>query len=415
MAHNSNISNPKKASFDYSKKIFDYSFDDLLAYLKSKDSAMSALIFEITGLDNLLSLYKPNNISRKKNAILHTISQSLPKEAVIFQISTNIFFILYNDTKEILDIANHIKTIISKPESSYDSDISFCIGVAYGKANTIIAKSFYALKNAKKHLSKIYFLDIKDSHFKRIQKEEKTINAIVKDSIQNAKVQTFYQPIFDNTLRKITKFECLSRLVDDDTMLYPIDFFDIARQKDMIGDIAYLVIDNSFKVFQHNQYDFSINITEENIHDAKMIDYLNNQCKKYHINPSRIILEILEDVEICDNDLLLRHIFMLKDMGFKIAIDDFGYANSNFGRLIKMQIDYIKIDGHFIKNITTDSMSYKIVKSIVNFAKTINVKCVAEYVHSKAIQDMIETLGIEYSQGYYIGEATSKLLSEVTH
>ena len=72
-----------------------------------------------------------------------------------------------------------------------------------------------------------------------------------------------------------------------------------------------------------------------------------------------------------------------------------------------MQIDYIKIDGRFIKNMDSNAMSHKIVRSIADFAKNIGVQCIAEHVHSKAVQNLVENLGIEFSQGYFIGEATS--------
>ena len=173
--------------------------------------------------------------------------------------------------------------------------------------------------------------------------------------------------------------------------------------------ITYSVINNSFKIFKDNDFEFSINITEEDIRDSNVLDYLSNRCKKYHIDPSRIIIELLEDIEFGDDNLVVNNINILKNMGFKIAIDDFGYANSNFGRLIKMQIDYVKIDGRFVKNIDTDPISYKIVKSISMFAKSVDVKCIAEYVHSEAIHSLVLSFGIEFSQGYYIGKAVSSL------
>ena len=105
--------------------------------------------------------------------------------------------------------------------------------------------------------------------------------------------------------------------------------------------------------------------------------------------------------------MIVNNILILKDMGFKIAIDDFGYANSNFGRLIKMQIDYIKIDGRFIKSVDSSAISHKIVRSITDFANNIGVKCIAEHVHSEPVQNIVLELGIEFSQGYFIGEATS--------
>ena len=228
-----------------------------------------------------------------------------------------------------------------------------------------------------------------------------------KNAVQQGKIVPFYQPIYDNKLKKITKFECLARLLDNNRVLYPFDFLEQVRLMGFMRSITFSIINNSFQAFAKNELEFSINITEEDIRDTQMIDYLRNRCEKYGINPNRIIIEILEDIEFDDDDLIVNNILILKDMGFKIAIDDFGYANSNFGRLIKMQIDYIKIDGRFIKNMDLNAMSHKIVRSIADFAKNIGVQCIAEHVHSKAVQNLVENLGVEFSQGYFIGEATS--------
>ena len=88
-------------------------------------------------------------------------------------------------------------------------------------------------------------------------------------------------------------------------------------------------------------------------------------------------------------------------MGFKIAIDDFGTEYSNFARLLELNVDYIKIDGTFIKNINRDQKSYNISKAICEFSHSINAKAIAEFVRDAEIQEIVEELGIDYSQGYY--------------
>lgn len=219
----------------------------------------------------------------------------------------------------------------------------------------------------------------------------------------------FYQPIYDNKLGKITKYECLARIVDNNSVILPNTFFNVAREIGCMRRITFSVIYHSCNLFKDNNYDFSINITEEDLRDIQVLSYLENNCAKFNIDPSRVIIELLEDIEFGNDNVLIDNVFHLKNKGFKIAIDDFGYANSNFGRIIKMSVDYIKIDGIFIKNITSDSISYKIVEAITNFAKSVNIRCIAEYVHSKDIQDVVKSLDIDYSQGHYIGEASATL------
>lgn len=398
------------------REFFDYLFDRqaLLHYLSEqpKDREAMVLLFELEDLDEWFSIYSPNVVSKAGEEILNLISEILPLEAKFFQISDDKYCILFPniDTRRGIEFAHILKTLIIERKSCTnlsEVDVMISSGLVVGKVDIIIPKAFSALNHAKKLLSKIYFLDIDDELFKEQQKKEIAYNVLIKDAVQQGKIVPFYQPIYDNKLKKITKFECLARLLDNNRVLYPFDFLEQVRLMGFMRSITYAIINNSFKAFAKNNLEFSINITEEDIRDTQTIDYLRNRCEKYSINPSRIIIEILEDIEFDDDDLIVNNILILKDMGFKIAIDDFGYANSNFGRLIKMQIDYIKIDGRFIKNMDSNPISHKIVRSITDFAKNIGVQCIAEHVHSESVHNLVRKLGVEFSQGYYIGEATS--------
>lgn len=397
------------------REFFDYLFDRqaLLHYLSDlpRDREVMLLLFELEDLDEWFSVYSPNVVSKAGEEILGIVNEIIPLESKFFQISDDKYCILFPniDTRKGIEFAHILKTLIIERKTCTnlsEVDVMISSGLVVGKVDIIIPKAFSAIKHAKKLVSKIYFLDIDDEIFKEQQKKEIAYNALIKDAVQQGKIVPFYQPIYDNKLKKITKFECLARLLDNNRVLYPFDFLEQVRLMGFMRSITFSIINNSFQAFAKNKLEFSINITEEDIRDTQMIDYLRNRCEKYGINPNRIIIEILEDIEF-DDDLIVNNILILKDMGFKIAIDDFGYANSNFGRLIKMQIDYIKIDGRFIKNMDSNAMSHKIVRSIADFAKNIGVQCIAEHVHSKAVQNLVENLGIEFSQGHFIGEATS--------
>ncbi len=398
------------------REFFDYLFDRqaLLHYLSDlpRDREVMLLLFELEDLDEWFSVYSPNVVSKAGEEILGIVNEIIPLESKFFQISDDKYCILFPniDTRKGIEFAHILKTLIIERKTCTnlsEVDVMISSGLVVGKVDIIIPKAFSAIKHAKKLVSKIYFLDIDDEIFKEQQKKEIAYNALIKDAVQQGKIVPFYQPIYDNKLKKITKFECLARLLDNNRVLYPFDFLEQVRLMGFMRSITFSIINNSFQAFAKNKLEFSINITEEDIRDTQVIDYLRNRCEKYGINPNRIIIEILEDIEFDDDDLIVNNILILKDMGFKIAIDDFGYANSNFGRLIKMQIDYIKIDGRFIKNMDSNAMSHKIVRSIADFAKNIGVQCIAEHVHSKAVQNLVENLGVEFSQGYFIGEATS--------
>ena len=145
---------------------------------------------------------------------------------------------------------------------------------------------------------------------------------------------------------------------------------------------------------------FSINITEEDLSKNYLVSYLKSALQIHNIKPSRVTLEILEGISSTGKKNHIKQLKALKDLGLKLAIDDFGREYSNFERIIDLDIDTIKIDAKYIKDIDTNKKSYEITKALSSFAKGAEISCVAEFVHNENIQKIIENLDIDYSQGY---------------
>jgi len=158
-----------------------------------------------------------------------------------------------------------------------------------------------------------------------------------------------------------------------------------------------------------NNFIFSINITEEDLSKNYLIEYLQEKALQYNINSSRVILEILEGISSNSKKGQIAQLLQLKEKGYLIAIDDFGTEYSNFERVLDLEIDFLKIDAKYIKDINTNPKSYEIVRAIAFFARNAGIPCIAEFVHNESVQKIVEELGIEYSQGY-LYSVPSKIL-----
>lgn len=169
------------------------------------------------------------------------------------------------------------------------------------------------------------------------------------------------------------------------------------------------MIRKSFEVFEKNDLDFSINLTREDILSDELKPYLWASVHQYNVQ-KRLILEIVESEGIKDIDAISEFLNKAKNCGCRLAIDDFGTGYSNFEYLIKLDATYIKIDGSIIKNIHKEDGAMDVIKAIVTFAKARGMKTVAEFVSSKEIFDSVCALGIDYSQGYYIGEPKPQIV-----
>ena len=157
--------------------------------------------------------------------------------------------------------------------------------------------------------------------------------------------------------------------------------------------------------------DISINLSAIDIELESVRKEIFSLLEKYKADTHRVVFELLEDENVKDLSVIQSFIDQVKKYGVKIAIDDFGSGYSNFERLLKYQPDILKIDGSLVKNIVDDAYSLSIIKTIVSFAKEQNLQIVAEYVENEKIYNILNSLGIDFSQGYYF--AQPKPLEEV--
>jgi diguanylate cyclase (GGDEF)-like protein len=223
---------------------------------------------------------------------------------------------------------------------------------------------------------------------------------------KHCKIIPFFQPIINNHSQAIDKYEALMRISVNDKIYSPDKFMNIATDTGEIKELTKIMINEVLKVIKDKNIQVAINLTPQDI-KADIASFLTKKLDEYHIDANTITLELVESEDFY---LLESEINKLKEIGFKISLDDFGSGFSNFSKLISIQIDYIKIDGSIIKNIHTDFNNMQIVKNIHEIAKTLGCKTIAEYVSSAKIFSKVVDLGIDFSQGYFFYKPSPEIL-----
>lgn len=240
-----------------------------------------------------------------------------------------------------------------------------------------------------------------------IEKQEELLKWAkkTKDAIKKNQLKAFYQPMYEFEKEKITKYEALARIVEGDEIISPFYFLDSAKVNGLIPTLTKSIVQQTFEFFkEYEEISFSINITDDDLKDGELFGLLLYLCDKYKIPPSNVTLEILENINDYDMVDATHKLNELKAAGFLIALDDFGAQNSNFTRIQNLNVDILKIDGLFIKDLDTNINSRHIVETMIYLAKKTNKKTVAEFVHSKEIFDIVRELGVDYAQGYFVGQ-----------
>jgi diguanylate cyclase (GGDEF)-like protein len=297
-----------------------------------------------------------------------------------------------------------LQAIEQYPFRYQEYDINISVSIAMSRVEPLLETADMAYKFIETR--RIRFLEYQDELgiYQRIEHNLNTWR-MLKDALERDALIPYFQPIVNNRNGKIEKYECLARIIDrQGTVLSPGAFMDVAKQSGLYAEITMRMIDKSFAAFRQQPYEFSINLAPEDIIDRQVRRFIRQQLQASPEVAKRAIFEILENEHIEDYTAVRDFIQEVKQFGCQVAIDDFGAGYANLNHLVNLHVDYIKIDAALIKNLDTNLNSQILVQTIVEFSSKIHIKALtAEFVCSEEIQKMVTAMGVDYSQGYYVG------------
>lgn len=309
---------------------------------------------------------------------------------------------LISKAKNILDLVKE-RIVVQKEEIA----ISYSCGISFEDKEHLLSSANMALKIAKKNNVDCVIYDetisLNHEYENNIYWAKK-----LSDAIAGNNIVSYFQPIINNSNLAYEKYECLVRIIDNDKVISPFFFLDVAKQTRQYFSITKAVINQAFEKFKDIDNEFSINLSIKDILNEQISEYILEMLQKYGIG-SRVVFEIVESESIENFEGVINFINLVKNHKCKIAIDDFGTGYSNFEYLIKLKADYLKIDGSLIKNINNDNNALIVVSTIVDFSKKLGMKTIAEFVENEEIFNTVKDLGIDYSQGYYFSAPKSEI------
>jgi diguanylate cyclase (GGDEF)-like protein len=306
-------------------------------------------------------------------------------------------------------------------------DISFhstvSIGIAYYPEHATDSKELLMKADAALLHAKELGKNICHEYSERCEYIKKiNVNIIAKENILTALAQDRFEPWFQPQLALATNtidhYEALARLRDiDGSIILPFAFIKAAESNSLVGYIDRVIIEKTMlrqaDIAAHNRHvSFSVNLSAKNIGDAQLLEFLKFKISETGTDPTRLIFEITETEAIHDLDLAINFVNHLRALGCKFALDDFGVGFTSFVYLRKMNVDIIKIDGSFIQNLDKNKDDRLMVKAMVDMAKGMGIKTVAEFVENEASLIILRELGVDFAQGYLIGKPSPVLVSK---
>ncbi|MEZ0122823.1 MAG: EAL domain-containing protein [Candidatus Reddybacter sp.] len=204
-------------------------------------------------------------------------------------------------------------------------------------------------------------------------------------------------------------YELLLRIKDDNgVMIAPGAFLPAAERYNLIVELDRWVVTEAIRMieeyptFMQGVEFISINLSGQTLSDESFLDFLLTSLQNAVLDGAKICFEITETAAIANLSVAQEFIQALQRMGCKFALDDFGSGLSSFAYLKNLAVDYLKIDGMFIKEIASDEITRAMVKSINDIGHVMGMQTIAEFVENEAIEEIVRELGVDYAQGYGI-------------
>lgn len=209
-------------------------------------------------------------------------------------------------------------------------------------------------------------------------------------------------------------YEVLIRMLIEGKTILPNSFIPAAERFNIMSSVDSWVIKNTLSIMEKEKYlsiDFSVNLSGQSLSNLQFMQNCIDQIAHSDINPGRLCFEITETAMIQNLSNAIRSITILRDLGCKIALDDFGSGLSSFAYLKNLPVDYLKIDGSLVKEMDKDNVNVTMVKSIIHIGHSMGLKTIAEYVENDKVLNILQDLKIDFVQGY--GVAKPILLEDI--
>jgi diguanylate cyclase (GGDEF)-like protein/PAS domain S-box-containing protein len=239
----------------------------------------------------------------------------------------------------------------------------------------------------------------------------------ITSAVEEERLELYFQPIIgigDADGRQPGHYELLLRMRDENGELVRPDLFiPSAERYNLMSTLDRWVIHEALSKLADRstngeaRYTIAINLSGSSLSEARFLEFVIDELRKQRLPDGAICFEITETAAISSLSQVIHFMQTLKQLGCKFSLDDFGSGLSSYSYLKNLPVDYLKIDGHFIRNIAEDKVDESMVRAIHQVGNAMGIKTIAERVESQEVLDKLASIGVEYAQGYYLARPES--------
>ncbi len=354
-----------------------------------------------TTLNQTLSIVRLYHVDRDTFAILEDY-ESLNRDGESFENRfSDIIHLLREQTFSIGGLRFPVPVTAGISVGSKDDPV-----LLFNQAEQALTGAIYAAKSQMMYTESQY---IKED----IVSNTNTL-AMVSHAIQSDMVEVEFQPIIKTRGSTVAMYEALVRIRNEDGKLIPPgSFLFTAKLSSYHKELTRIVFLKAFRRLRNENAQFTVNISMENITDEDFLPFLGELMEEYPRCKNRCVLEITESEGVENYDEVCEFINSVRNLGYKIAIDDFGSGYSNFSNIIRLSVDYIKFDGALVQRMKDDERAVVVLGKMNEIAHELKVSTIAEFIDSPELLSLARKIKVDYCQGFLLGRPSGRLVKKV--
>lgn len=404
----------------YNRRRFEEELDRTITLSKRIHTSNALLWFDIDRFKEINDSYGHQFGDKILIHLTTLLQKRLRKTDIISRLGGDEFaVILSNTNKETLPaIINELLKIVEQENINIEGHslrITVSMGVVIfpeqgDKKENLLTFADMALYQAKEAGRNRYVIYSPEKGWQAPIESRVVWARRIREALEKDHFLLYAQPIINLENDKISFYEMLLRMkAETGEIIPPSVYLEIAERYGFMQEINYWVVVHTIKFLAQQQKEnkhlvITCNLSGKVLADTKFLIILKEELKKNNITPKSLVFEITENSIVSNFAEAKDFIMECKKLGCLFALDDFGVGLSSFAHLKFLPVDFIKIDGSFIRNLAVDKLNQRFIKAIVDIAQPLGKETIAEYVEEKETVKILKRLGVNYGQGFYFSK-----------
>jgi diguanylate cyclase (GGDEF)-like protein len=338
---------------------------------------------------------------------------------IVARLSGDEFAVLMpqSDTAGALQLGEDLRAQVAEgmPPGSEIDDASISVGISmFGGQNAagaeaVLVAADQAMYEAKSEGRNRIALFPERGESGQVAQRAQTTSARIRDALTQDRLRLATQPIRSLASGGIERYELLLRMTGESGELLPAaSFIEVAERSGMVQELDRWVVARALELIGERQragspVSLHVNISGASITDLSVLEFIERRLDEGEADPARCTFEITQTARVEDYDVAAGFADRLSEFGCEVAIDDYGAGFGPFAYLQKVPFDVIKIDGTFIQNLPRNDADQLTVKAIVEIARGLGKRTIAEFVEDEATRTLLQEYGVDMAQGYHLG------------